>query len=85
MPMTDAQMLAEMGLTQPEFVAYQANLNAFIAGLPPNQQAFHIRNHGRTILEIARTLGPNATAADVQRLFGAAPNQAGVLVMSCCK
>jgi len=85
MPMPPAQMLAEMGISQAEFDDYLTRLNAFINALPPNQQAFHIKNHGRTALEIARSLGPAATAADVQGLFAAAPKQAGVIVMSCCR
>lgn len=85
MPMTPAQMLAEMGIPQADFDDYLIKLGAFIAGLSPIQQAFHIKNHGRTAREIARSLGPDATAADVQGLFAAAPSQAGVIVMSCCR
>ena len=84
-PMTRLEMLARIGLGQPDFDDYVRKYADFYKGLNPAQQDFHRRNSQETVLRIAMSLGPNAQPADVQALFAAAPASGGIVFMSCCR
>ncbi len=86
MPMTAAEMLAEMGISQADFVDYWAKTQHFHRRSPPNQQDFHFRS--------LRTNSPGncKNRSGLMPLLQTSKGylalrqpHAGVIVMSCCK
>ena len=83
--MSKQTVLQRMGLTQEDFDSMVASFNNFYNNLNPNQQLFFRKNlHGKTAIQVAQSVGGDATAADVQALFAAVPAAGGSYFLSCC-
>jgi hypothetical protein len=83
--MTRQQMLDLMGITDEDFRDYLRKYCSFLNSLEPRQREFHYDHAGRsTVEEVAKSLGPDVTAKDIEHLFAECPPVRGVVIMECC-
>jgi hypothetical protein len=83
--MTREQMLAPIGITEEDFGDYLTKYGSFLKSLKPGQREFHYDHAGRsTVEEVAKSLGPDVTAKDIERLFAECPPVDGVVSARCC-
>lgn len=83
--MTREKMLDRMGITDEDFRDYLGKYSTFLNSLKHGQQEFHYAHAGRsTVEEVAKSLGPDVTAKDIERLFAECPPVEGILFARCC-
>jgi hypothetical protein len=84
--MTRQQMLDEMGITDESFRDYLRKYCSFLNSLEPSQRAFHYEHAGQEgVEEVAKSLGPDVTAREIEHLFAECPPVRGIVVMQCCR
>lgn len=77
--MTREQMLAQLGISDPDFRDFLTKLAVFRDSLNADQLAFFHRSLP-TIQQVAQAFGPDCSIQDVEQLFGEAPPINGI----CC-
>jgi hypothetical protein len=78
-------MLNQLGITDADFSNYLGKLCSFLSSLEPSQRDFYNSHCGKNSVEdVAKALGPDVTAADIESLFAQCPPVNGICVMGCC-
>jgi tellurite resistance protein len=79
------ELLKRMKISKEEFDLYKSDVSKFFDGLDGPEKEFYVRNNARTAEQIAKSLGDDVTAKDIEQLFAGAPCIRGMFVVSCCK
>ena len=83
--MTRQQMLDKIGITDEHFRDYLRKYCSFLNSLERIQRDFHYDHVGRsTVEEVAKSLGPDVSAKDIEHLFAECPPVEGILFARCC-
>jgi hypothetical protein len=82
---TSDELLNRMGIKRGDFEDYSKKVSLFLESLNEDEKRFYYRNNGRTVEQIAKSLGPDVTCEDVEKLFDCSPRtHILMLAIQCC-
>ena len=81
---TRQEILKRMAIKEADFHDYVKKISKFFDSLNEDERQFYIRNNGRTVEQIARSLGKDVTIADVELVFNQVPRVFQVCILACC-
>jgi hypothetical protein len=78
------ELLARMGIASDDFEDYVNKIALLVESLNKDEKRFYYRNNGRTVEQIAKSLGPDVTTEDIETLFRCVPRFEVFLALACC-
>lgn len=78
------ELLKRMGIKERDFKEYVSKVSHLFNSLNKDEQQFYLKNNGRTLAQIAKSLGSDVTVGDVEVLWGGVPRIGEICILACC-